>query len=263
MTTSSCARRKGTWTASPLGTLHPSPQHRPVPFRPTSTNWPRNWSTQSSRVAVGNALTSRTSWKTWNCAIKASPTWYSACFGTRWTHTFSRTWPQQSGPKLRAGSRAVLVPSVPPDDRSLFLWRRGSFAAGRRVPTAPATREPRPRTIPYGRSRVPGSASRNRPRSRTCPTASFTLNHIFIISVTRPSRIRRKRYRETDNGVAALEITRLGTACLAPRHTARFCMLFLTTLAEALNSPLPFINSTHADPRVRFPGPRNRILRNL
>ena len=34
-------------------------------------------------------------------------------------------------------------------------------------------------------------------------------------------------------------------------------------LGEALNSPLPFVNLAHADSRVRFPGPNNRILRNL
>ncbi|MGO9464250.1 MAG: hypothetical protein ACLQVF_08855 [Isosphaeraceae bacterium] len=73
---------------------------------------------------------------------------------------------------------------------------------------------------------------------------------------------KRRRYKETDNGVEALGS--LDWAQLfGPSPHCPFLHAFVDDLAEALNSPLPFVSSTHADPRVRFPGPRCRILRNL
>ena len=70
------------------------------------------------------------------------------------------------------------------------------------------------------------------------------------------------KYRETVNGVAALESLDWEQVLRPPPHCP-FLHAFLDDLAEALNSPLPFVNRNHADPRVRFPGPRDRILRNL
>jgi hypothetical protein len=48
----------------------------------------------------------------------------------------------------------------------------------------------------------------------------------------------------------------------SPPHCP-FLHAFLDDLGEALNSPLPFVDRVHADPRSRFPGPIDRILRNL
>jgi hypothetical protein len=73
---------------------------------------------------------------------------------------------------------------------------------------------------------------------------------------------KRNRYRETDNGVAALRSLDWSDV-LGPSPHCPFLHALLDDLAEALNSPLPFVNSAHADPRVRFPGPKGRILRNL
>lgn len=73
---------------------------------------------------------------------------------------------------------------------------------------------------------------------------------------------RSKRYKETVNGVNAL--SSLGwEQVLGSSPHCPFLHAFLDDVAQALNSPLPFIDSTHADPRVRFPGPTSRILRNL
>jgi hypothetical protein len=73
---------------------------------------------------------------------------------------------------------------------------------------------------------------------------------------------KRKRYRETDQGVAALRALDWSEV-LGPLPHCPFLHAFLDDLGEALNRPLPFVTSAHADPRVRFPGPKNRILRNL
>jgi hypothetical protein len=73
---------------------------------------------------------------------------------------------------------------------------------------------------------------------------------------------RGKRYRETIHGVAALESLNWESVVRSAPHYP-FLHAFLDDLGEALNAPLPFTNRAHADPRVRFPGPTGRILRNL
>ncbi len=73
---------------------------------------------------------------------------------------------------------------------------------------------------------------------------------------------RRRRYKETHNGVAALGSLDWSQV-LGPSPHCPFLHAFLDDLAEALNSPLPFVNAMQVNPRVRFPGPKNRILRNL
>ena len=73
---------------------------------------------------------------------------------------------------------------------------------------------------------------------------------------------RRRRYRKTAQGVAALRELDWSDV-LGPSPHCPFLHAFLDDLGEALNSPLPFVNSAHADSRVRFPGPNDRILRNL
>lgn len=73
---------------------------------------------------------------------------------------------------------------------------------------------------------------------------------------------RRARYRETVNGVRALESLDWERVLREPPHCP-FLHAFLDDLGQALNSPLPFIDPSHADPRTRFPGPKDGILRNL
>ena len=73
---------------------------------------------------------------------------------------------------------------------------------------------------------------------------------------------KRNRYRETDQGVAALS-TLDWSDVMRPSPHCPFLHAFLDDIGAALNSPLPFVNPAHADARVRFPGPKDRILRNL
>ncbi len=73
---------------------------------------------------------------------------------------------------------------------------------------------------------------------------------------------RSKRYKESHNGVAALESLDWQSVVSNAPHCP-FLHAFLDDLAEALNTPLAFINRSAADQRARFPGPIDRILRNL
>jgi len=73
---------------------------------------------------------------------------------------------------------------------------------------------------------------------------------------------KQRRYKETKNGVAALESLNWEQV-LNPFPHCPFLHAFLDDLSAALNYQLPFVTSAHADPRVRFPGPQVRILRNL
>jgi len=73
---------------------------------------------------------------------------------------------------------------------------------------------------------------------------------------------RRRKYRETANGVAALESLDWKQVLSAPPHCP-FLHAFLDDLGDALNTPLPFIDRMWADRRVRYPGPADRVLRNL
>jgi hypothetical protein len=73
---------------------------------------------------------------------------------------------------------------------------------------------------------------------------------------------KRRKYKETRQGVAALRQLNW-SAVLGPPPHCPFLHAFLDELGEALNQPLPFVSRDRADERVRFPGPTNRILRNL
>jgi hypothetical protein len=73
---------------------------------------------------------------------------------------------------------------------------------------------------------------------------------------------RTRRYRETHEGVAALESLDW-EAVVASRPHRPFLHALLDDLSEALNSPLPFVDRARADARVRFPGPQDPVLRNL
>jgi hypothetical protein len=71
-----------------------------------------------------------------------------------------------------------------------------------------------------------------------------------------------RRYKETRQGVAALGSLAWAEVLSRPPHCP-FLHAFLDDLGAALGSPLPFIDPARADERVRFPGPGDRVLRNL
>jgi hypothetical protein len=73
---------------------------------------------------------------------------------------------------------------------------------------------------------------------------------------------KRKRYKESDHVVGALRSIDWAQV-LGPSPHCPFLHALLDDLAEALNRPLPFVDPTKADYRARFPGPKNRNLRNL
>ncbi len=73
---------------------------------------------------------------------------------------------------------------------------------------------------------------------------------------------RKQGYRETHNGCDALRTLDWESVCSRPPHCP-FLTAFLDDLCDALNSPLPFVNQNHTDPRVRVFALQNRILRNI
>ncbi len=73
---------------------------------------------------------------------------------------------------------------------------------------------------------------------------------------------RRRRYRETQGGAAALVDLNWRQVLTDPPHCP-FLHAFLDDLGEVLNQPLPFIHQRHADPRTRYPSPQNALLRNI
>jgi hypothetical protein len=73
---------------------------------------------------------------------------------------------------------------------------------------------------------------------------------------------KQKRYRETEDGATALRQLDWERVLEAPPHCP-FLHAFLDDLAEALNRPFPFLKSERAHPLLRFPGGRDRLLRNI
>jgi hypothetical protein len=73
---------------------------------------------------------------------------------------------------------------------------------------------------------------------------------------------KKRRYRETAGGVAALTDLDWQQVLAAPPHCP-FLHAFLDDLAFALNQPLGFVNQAPTHPLTRFPGGKNRLLRNL
>jgi hypothetical protein len=73
---------------------------------------------------------------------------------------------------------------------------------------------------------------------------------------------RSRRYKETKNGADALRLLDWARVLKVSPHCP-FLHAFLDDLCNALNTPLEYVDSARADARVRCPGPRNRILRNM
>ena len=277
MINSSCVRRNGTWTDSHLGTLHPSSQPRRAPFRLTSTTWSQSWSTQSSRRVGENALTSRTSWKTWNCAIKGSQSLYFASSVTPCLHTSAEPGPSNQNEDTRPfanGARSTYLA----DDRNLLLWRHGRFVACGAIEPheLPANLDLEQfRTIDQAYLSLPAWTNLNVDPPARYRTTDMSKKHIvdmperefhpksYLNYLCDPTLTdRRRRYRETVNGMDALKTLDWESVVSSPPRCP-FLHAFLDDLGEALNRPLTFIDRLAADQRARFPGPTDRILRNL
>lgn len=71
-----------------------------------------------------------------------------------------------------------------------------------------------------------------------------------------------RSYRETRGGIAALLDLDWEQVLASPPHCP-FLHAFLDDLAYALKNPLGFINQAHSHPLTRFPGGKDRVLRNL
>lgn len=73
---------------------------------------------------------------------------------------------------------------------------------------------------------------------------------------------RKRRYRETKGGAAALAALDWQQVLFAPPHCP-FLHAFLDDLADALNLRLSFVSREHTHPLTQFASRPNRLLRNL
>ncbi len=73
---------------------------------------------------------------------------------------------------------------------------------------------------------------------------------------------RKRRYRETQGGAAALKDLDWRKVLVVPPHCP-FLHALLDDLAACLDHRLPFVSQDHAHPLTRFPGGKDRLLRNL
>jgi hypothetical protein len=172
-----------------------------------------------------------------------------------------RTWPQQSGPKYaRVRERCSFHVFRPMTEAYFFGDAAALQRAGADQPhQLPAnldleqfrTVDQAFLTLPPGTERIAEMPQREfHPKSYLHYLCDPTLHD------------HQRKYRETHNGVAALASLNWERVIRSPPHCP-FLHAFLDDLGEALNSPLPFVDRAHADPRARFPGPIDRILRNL
>ena len=72
---------------------------------------------------------------------------------------------------------------------------------------------------------------------------------------------KKRQYKETKNGVAALTTLAWEMILTEPPHCP-FLHAFLDDLSEALQTPLAFIQQQHAEPCTRMSGDANALLRN-
>ncbi len=73
---------------------------------------------------------------------------------------------------------------------------------------------------------------------------------------------KKRKYRETKNGVAALSTLAWNQVMQNQPHCP-FLHAFMDDLSEALSGPLLFIDPEHADHRVRYPKGTGGVLRNI
>lgn len=173
----------------------------------------------------------------------------------------SRTWPQQSGPRYALVRERCSFHLFRPMTGAYFFGDAAALErAGAEQPhQLPAdvdleqfrTVDQAFLALPHGTDRIADMPEREfHPKSYLHYLCDSTLQD------------RRKRYRETVNGVAALGLLEWQLVLATPPHCP-FLHAFLDDLGQALNSPLSFVDRVHAYPGARFVGPRDRILRNL
>jgi hypothetical protein len=73
---------------------------------------------------------------------------------------------------------------------------------------------------------------------------------------------KKSHYKEAKNGVAALEKLDWQRVLSNPNNCP-FLRAFLGDLAESLSQPLTWLTPPSTSTPTRFPGPANRILRNI
>jgi hypothetical protein len=173
----------------------------------------------------------------------------------------NRTWPQQSDPKFAAVRERCSFQLFCPMTEAYFF---GDEAALRRAGTVQPPQLPP--DVDLEQFRTVDAAFLSLP-PQTRRIADMPLRELhpksylqYLCDPTLADRAR--RYREGKNGVKALESLDWAQV-VGPAPHCPFLHAFLDDLAAALDSPLPFLDATHAEPRVRFPGPRHPILRNL
>ncbi len=173
----------------------------------------------------------------------------------------SRTWPQQSEPRYAQVRKRCSYHLFRPMTEAYFFGEPAALQrAGADQPhQVPAnldleqfrTVDQAFLTLPPGTDRIADMPQREfHPKSYLHYLCDPTLAD------------RRRRYRETVNGVAALVSLDWECVLSSPPHCP-FLHAFLDDLGEALNSPLIFVDRAYAYPRARFPGPGDRILRNM
>jgi hypothetical protein len=172
-----------------------------------------------------------------------------------------QTWPQQSEPKYAEVRERCSYHLFCPMTEAYFFGDATALqrAGAVRPPQLPANLDLEQfRTIDDAFLALPAGTKRiaDMPRREFHPKSYLH----YLCDPTLADR--QTRYRETVNGVEALRSLDWAQV-LRPAPHCPFLHAFLDDVAEALNSRLPFVNSAHADPRVRFPGLRGRILRNL
>jgi hypothetical protein len=172
-----------------------------------------------------------------------------------------RTWPQQSGSIFSKVRERCSFHLFRPMTEAYFFGDAAALerAGAERPPLLPASHDLEQfhtvdqafLTLPSGSNRVSDMPVREfHPKSYLHFLCDPTLND------------RQRRYRETRNGVAALELLDWERVLSSAPHCP-FLHAFLDDLEEALNSSLSFVNRVNADARTRFAAPRDRILRNL
>ncbi len=173
----------------------------------------------------------------------------------------SRTWPQQSSPRFDQVRERCSFHLFRPMTEAYFFGEPAALqrALAQRPHEVPANLDLEQfRTTDRAFLSLPPGTARivDMPQREFHPKSYLH----FLCDPTLADR--RRRYRETHNGVAALESLSWESVVSAPPHCP-FPHAFLDDVADALNSPLSFIERLSGDERTRLPGPADRILRNL
>ncbi|MEQ8791811.1 MAG: hypothetical protein RIC55_36455 [Pirellulaceae bacterium] len=170
-------------------------------------------------------------------------------------------WPQNSTPIYNQVQDRCSFHLLRPMTEAYFFGEPGALtrAGSQRKPLLPnhldleefSTADPEFEALPAGNALIADMPLRQRH-----PKAYLH----FLCDPTLADK--KRKYRETHGGVAALRSLDWRQVVSVAPHCP-FIHAFLDDVAEALDHPLPFLNQASADSRSRFPGPRDRVLRNL